>query len=374
MNLIEKAGLASGDGAEHKPTSVTELTASFISLGAALCFLVRLQVAPITDTITITAAIICCVFFLVFLLIKMEVVDTWAGPLLLTSWTGALITTAIFTDGGHSPIFVLAPISPLIAAFLLGRTWGWYVAIALVVSLAIFGAFEQRGLYFTSFHIEGENIHLHEFWMILSILIGTLIGHHFAEENSRLSSTLKMRARIDFLTGIPNRLAIDESMDHAVRDAKRNMSWLSVLMMDIDHFKLFNDMNGHSAGDQCLKLVAGALRGELKRPYDFLGRYGGEEFCVILPRTDTEGAIQVAESLRKAIKALGIPYQAGKKETVSVTIGVFSSRGGRDGNADDMLKHADLQLYQGKKEGRDRVVAAIDDKVETLRPDQVPHS
>lgn len=366
MNLIEKAGLATGDGIEHKPTSVTERTASFISLGGALCFLVRLQVAPITDTITITAAIICCLFFFVFLLIKMEVVERWSGPLLLISWTAALITTAIFTDGGHSPIFVLAPISPLIAAFLLGRTWGWYVAIALVVSLAVFGAFEQRGLYFTSYHVENESIHLHEFWMILSILIGTLIGHHFAEENSRLSTTLKMRARIDFLTGIPNRLAIDESMDHAVRDAKRNMSWLSVLMMDIDHFKLFNDMNGHSAGDQCLKLVAGALRSELKRPYDFLGRYGGEEFCVILPRTDLEGAEQVAEALRKAVQELSIPYQAGKKETVTITVGVFASRGGRDGNAEEMFKQSDLQLYQGKKEGRNCVSAYADDKLDSL--------
>ena len=367
MNLIEKASVASGDGVEHKPTSVTERTAAFISLGAAMCFLVRLQVAPITDTITIAAAMICCVFFLVYLLIKMEVADAWSGSLLLTSWTGALIVAAIFTDGAHSPIFVLAPISPLIAAFLLGRTWGWYVAIALVISLAIFGAFEQRGMYFTSYHVPNEVIHLHEFWMILSILIGTLIGHHFADENSRLSNTLKMRARIDFLTGIPNRLAIDESMDHAVRDAKRNLSWLSVMMLDIDHFKLFNDLNGHSAGDQCLKLVAGALRSELKRPYDFLGRYGGEEFCVILPRTDSEGAKLVAEGLRKAVESLGIPYQAGKKEVITITLGVFASRGGRDGSAEEMLKNADQQLYHGKKNGRNCVWTAAEDKLDSLR-------
>ncbi len=373
MNLIEKAGNASGDGMEPTGASLTERTASFISLGAALCFLVRLQVAPITDPITIAAALVCCAFFLVYLLIKLEVAEAWSGVLLIVSWTGALIVVAIFTDGAHSPIMVLAPISPLIAAFLLGRTWGWYVAIALVVALAIFGAFEQRGLYFTSFHNPNETIHLHEFWMILSILIGTLIGHHFAEENSRLSDILKMRARVDFLTGVPNRLAIDEAIDHAVRDAKRNAFWLSVLMVDVDHFKLFNDMNGHSAGDRCLKLVAGALRGELKRPYDFVGRYGGEEFCVILPRTDPEGARLVGEELRRAVEALKIPYQAGKPQVVTATIGIYSSRSGRDGDAESMLKNADLQLYQGKKQGRNCVIAAVDGSL-SGHPGQLDHA
>lgn len=341
-----------------------EKTSGLLSLGAAICFFVRLQIGSINDTTTIAASFVCIIMFIVYICIRTGWTDRFSGVLLVCAWVSSLIIVAALTDGSNSAVMVLAPITPLMAALLRGRDWGWYSSIVIVVAIFIFGALEERGYYIDATrayaHLE---LDLYEFWLILAVLIGALIGHHMARENALLNETLRRHARIDFLTGIPNRLSIEESLGNAARESKRNTNWLSVMMIDIDHFKRYNDINGHAAGDKVLRQVAQTLERILQRPYDFVGRYGGEEFSVILPKTDPEGARFVAEKLREAIEKLKIPYRASKKdEVVTVTIGLASAPGALNGRGDHLIKAADDALYTGKEYGRNRVTPTVLDQ------------
>jgi diguanylate cyclase (GGDEF)-like protein len=175
-------------------------------------------------------------------------------------------------------------------------------------------------------------------------------------ELTRLSS-------VDGLTGIANRRHFDDTLLREWRRAARSMGRLALLAADVDFFKQFNDGYGHQAGDECLKAVAGALASVLKRPSDLVARYGGEEFFAILPDTDAEGALRVAEAMRAGVQALAIPHEfspLGPVVTASFGVAARSAEPGQDSAFVSLLKDADSTLYQAKRAGRNRVLLAAD--------------
>ena len=159
----------------------------------------------------------------------------------------------------------------------------------------------------------------------------------------------------DSLTGVFNRRAFDLRLDEEVRRARRNRSQMSLLMIDIDRFKTINDDLGHLCGDQCLGAVASTIRKSLKRPADFLARYGGEELVALLPETSLPGAEILAERIRKEIEELEIPYE-GRSVRLTVSIGVCSRMLDAEILKDAMLSSAESALHQAKSQGRNRVV------------------
>jgi diguanylate cyclase (GGDEF)-like protein len=166
------------------------------------------------------------------------------------------------------------------------------------------------------------------------------------EANTRLQE----ESLTDRLTGVANRAAFDRRLAEEVDRAVRYDSALSLLMIDVDHFKAYNDAYGHQSGDFLLKEVARALR--CTRPSDFLARYGGEEFAVILSATEREGACVMAERIRKAVAAATVPHGP-----VTVSIGASTSAGPKpDGHA--MIAAADKALYAAKRGGRNMIVHA----------------
>ena len=176
-------------------------------------------------------------------------------------------------------------------------------------------------------------------------------------ELKRYKDILKRDSRIDGLTRIPNRRRFDEAYVEERDRARRTKTPLAVLMIDLDRFKLYNDAYGHLQGDDVLRLVAQTLYHALHRPGDLVARWGGEEFVVLLPQTDLEGAVTVAERLRKAVWELEIPHESSPvAKVLTVSIGVAASKAGQPWSYDMLLQWADEAVYRAKAEGRNKVV------------------
>lgn len=173
-----------------------------------------------------------------------------------------------------------------------------------------------------------------------------------------MAEKLEILAATDGLTGAMNRRMLDERLEREVARCRRSRSPISVVMVDIDHFKGFNDGYGHQTGDRCLQDVARALQSELLRPGDFVARYGGEEFCIVLPDTDEAGAFVLAERLRLAVRARNIPNTQSAFGLVTISSGVATLvHGGSADLPSELVMRADTALYKSKQLGRDRVTA-----------------
>jgi diguanylate cyclase (GGDEF)-like protein len=172
---------------------------------------------------------------------------------------------------------------------------------------------------------------------------------------------LRSQTISDGLTGIANRRHFDVAMDKEIRRAKRAGSPLTLLMIDIDSFKAYNDTYGHQLGDDTLIKVAGALAAMLQRPLDLIARYGGEEFAVILPDMGTERSLVLADAMRQRIVDLAIPHSsAAGYDRVTISIGLATHTMAQPVELADLLGMADRALYDAKKSGRNRVVAHAD--------------
>ncbi len=166
--------------------------------------------------------------------------------------------------------------------------------------------------------------------------------------------SLKTLASLDGLTGLANRRTFDHTLEQECRRSKRTGHPLSLLMIDIDYFKLLNDHFGHQAGDDCLKQIASIVGGEILRPGDLAARYGGEEFAVILPATPIQGAEVVASRLLTAVGALAVPHPGSPYGALTLSIGVGGLSGDDGRNPADLVHAADQALYRAKNEGRNR--------------------
>ncbi len=177
------------------------------------------------------------------------------------------------------------------------------------------------------------------------------------EELARKNKELERLSLLDGLTDIANRRYFDTVIAREWNRAKRKKSPMSLIMADIDYFKLYNDTYGHQEGDRCLKSVAGALHSAMQRPGDFLARYGGEEFAAILPDTEREGALYIAENMRIKVRNLNIPHGSSEvSDRVSLSIGVSTFQPGDGSNIRRIIEWADRALYRAKNEGRNRVL------------------
>ncbi|MEX3965870.1 diguanylate cyclase [Paraburkholderia sp. EG286B] len=205
-------------------------------------------------------------------------------------------------------------------------------------------------------------------WRRRALTIGTLMGT-FAigfvglsfvlatqlRRRMRAESELQLLARTDSLTGLNNRRTLGEILEQEWRRARRARSVFSLLFVDIDRFKAYNDQYGHQAGDDALAAVARCIGENIRRPADTAARYGGEEFIVVLPDTLLEGACAIAEKIRHAISELAIEHAGSEYGRVTASIGSASWSPDQDVDVTQVIKAADQALYDAKARGRNRV-------------------
>jgi diguanylate cyclase (GGDEF)-like protein len=179
------------------------------------------------------------------------------------------------------------------------------------------------------------------------------------EEVRKTNEILRRVSAVDGLTGLANRYSFEEFMEREWRRAIRDQRPLSLIMADIDHFKAYNDTYGHQGGDDCLKKVARVIAQAVKRPADLAARYGGEEFMAVLPDTDLNGALDIAETLRRGVEALGIPHEhSSTARVVTISIGVASLIPEQGMHSSHLVKLVDMALYSAKHAGRNMIRAA----------------
>lgn len=173
------------------------------------------------------------------------------------------------------------------------------------------------------------------------------------------NSALEEMATVDPVTGLANRRRFDVFFQQEWQRSRRTHQPLSLLMIDIDHFKAFNDQYGHQRGDECIQEVASVLRAAAHRPADLACRYGGEEFTVVLAETGPTGSFAVAEAIRKAVEGLQIRNDAAPLGIVTVSIGVGTRTGEEYGRAADLIAACDRALYEAKNAGRNRTTPVL---------------
>ncbi len=176
------------------------------------------------------------------------------------------------------------------------------------------------------------------------------------DQLTQLNDKLTTLSQIDGLTQLLNRRTFEEKAEKLWRQASRDKEPLAVIIMDVDHFKLYNDYYGHQAGDKCLRAIAGVLADCINRPADLVGRYGGEEFVALLTNTPEDGAVHVAEEVRRRVEALYIKHRASTSDTkVTLSLGVSVTRFTTGTSLSKQIRHADKALYVAKQNGRNRV-------------------
>ncbi|NBZ96712.1 MAG: diguanylate cyclase [Proteobacteria bacterium] len=164
-------------------------------------------------------------------------------------------------------------------------------------------------------------------------------------------------ATTDTATGLPNRRALDLRDKSLWEDARRHGKPVTVIFLDIDHFKDFNDRWGHGTGDRVLKLLAGLLRKCSDRPLDFFCRWGGEEFVILLPETDTQGAISITHRIRRALQSIHLGNGSGNLPSITISVGIASTEYATSTSFQDLIERADLKMLEAKASGRNSIIA-----------------
>jgi len=282
----------------------------------------------------------------------------------------AITTLGIFSRGNFPLLFLLFP--PLMLLVVELGVGGGALGSCVVAAIGSIYTVAGHGV---MAHVQGatleDRILILQMFLATAVLSADVVGlvlgdlkrSALIEEEARLGlkdalETLEGVARVDATTRIANRRRLDEALEEAWRRAIREGSSLSFVLMDVDHFKNYNDLYGHLAGNECLRAVAEIAASVLRRPSDLIARFGGEEFAILLPQTDETGAAQLAEQIRLAIRSAGIEHGSATSSVLTVSLGCGAVIPGQSDDLSSLLVAADRALYQAKHDGRDRVAIA----------------
>ncbi|MBS0234465.1 MAG: diguanylate cyclase [Proteobacteria bacterium] len=270
-----------------------------------------------------------------------------------------LISNGVHNDAQHQSIILI-----LLFVTMIQRVRFWWSVPACLACFAIHaGGLAMLPGYPFEFQVSANTI-------FACAVVLTLFASYVLERETRMNYLLSLRGRLqrrdldaksrrDPLTGLPNRRSLDEAIEACDQPAAGGEE-LAVILIDIDHFKAFNDTAGHQAGDVCLKRVAGIIQSELRDYADDIFRFGGEEFIVLLRGINLPIAVRISERIRRAVEDAAIPHPAlAEGEVVTVSLGVASAFLSREIRVGLVISAADAALYSAKRNGRNQVAPRL---------------
>ncbi len=275
-------------------------------------------------------------------------------PLVLALGFFTLTPLQFLSGGVNSQYSFIMPLFPLAAALMGGKIAALWVAAIQVFIIVLMLALTSNIIDMTGEMYVQEKVLSRGLWLLLSIGAGTYYGMYFQHLNTQLTNQLEQLATQDSLTGLLNRRGFDHQFDLELRRSNRLSTELSILVVDIDHFKSINDDYGHAAGDQCLQALARCFKDHV-RDIDLVARMGGEEFALVLINTSEKDARTIAEHLRQKVSEIRVQSA---EISFTVTIGIVYCDTCDATEKANLLKQADQALYEGKRQGRNCVVVS----------------
>ncbi len=285
--------------------------------------------------------------------------ESLLATLIVVVSTSILWLTAISQSPTHIYRHVGVILVVLFANVVL-RIRFWYATAASLASLAVYAA--------TVFQLTEMPLvaRMTAIVILANIILFTLMANHTLERDSRREYLFRMQDRLrreelqkmahrDPLTGLSNRRHLDDTLDRLWPEAQARGESIAMLMLDIDAFKAFNDCYGHLAGDTCLQRVSAVVAAEMRSPRDIVARFGGEELLMVFANMEIGDGVAIAERIRKAVEAVGIPHEASRTGVVTVSIGVTAGIPSPELAQHNFLAAADAALYAAKRNGRNQV-------------------
>jgi diguanylate cyclase (GGDEF)-like protein len=295
-----------------------------------------------------------CVFFYV----KKAKPKDWQAMLLVATAILMLVPIVLVSGGNNSHFSYLFPIIPIFVSLVSNAKYTWITTLIIVVCLV--AIYFSSGLFpdYTYEAVPQNKTIARTIWLTFSVLFACKFGIEFNRIISTLGNKLSEQAEIDGLTGIRNRRSIMLFLQNAMDEAKLKNTDLSVLMIDLDHFKQINDNYGHLVGDKCLRATAQCLQQGVRRNTDQAGRYGGEEFIVVLNEVNEQKALEIAQQILTDIAQSPIDIDHEQQITVTASIGLCTRSGANISSIENLINLADQALYLAKNSGRNCVQKA----------------
>lgn len=279
-------------------------------------------------------------------------------PYLFALVSLCLLLPLILISGGINSHFVtLLPLMPVLFCIIASRRVAQVFTAMLLIYIAMLYLFDDILPKFEAVQLSAEANDMRALWLFLACLLGILFGSEFDKMSRALGTKLLESNLKDELTGVSTRINVLDDLENRIELSDGNRDWMSVFIVDIDEFKQLNDSYGRQTGDTCLQQVARLIQLSVRGKGDLVGRYGDEEFLIVLEDVDQSAAHRIAEKIRTLVEELEI-ISEGERVKISATIGYCSLPLDQIHSTEQMLQAADSALIAGKTAGRNQVVGA----------------
>jgi diguanylate cyclase (GGDEF)-like protein len=301
-------------------------------------------------------------FFTTMTLLKRKerLLERWATPVAFAFILYILAWSTLFSlfaqeSGGQITLFIIGLVGTSVVAYLDPRLMAATYALAWLGFTVALPFFQDDPILQLSHSLNTTYLALVSWFMVALLYVNHIRDYLQKETIRKQNERLEYLSTVDPLTEAGNRRKFDEVLALEMRRAAREKATLAIAIADIDQFKDYNDHYGHIEGDDCLKKVAGAIAGLLRRPGDSVYRFGGEEFAILMPNTALDGALAHCDAIRAAVEQLAVPHAGSQTGIVTISLGVVAIVPKPGETERSLMERADRMLYRAKSAGRNRV-------------------